>query len=630
MEEAYFRTGLISEVFVVFKILGLALQLVLQRILAIFQSPVWTDTTSLLKVLEAVRECNDRDVGRSTQSLVPHQSDIPVPYQDHSFEGHQTPTSERENDCSNITQNSAETDDQLNRDTLVPETPRSTNPKFPHYVTSTPSTVLNCSLESLKSSDSVLKSRNNTFGSETTSTFTFATPEEIQHSNVLTSESSILNENTSSPSINVESSEKYSHIIVGALSANLDISNPSVSGPIHVEKREILARKLVDQCEGRKRQNEEKKSSVMPDQRRAITKAGSGFFENPLKTDPTVQFPFQSNPSSDPHVPLAFQKPFLLQQTISHEEIEEPSSTYRTKKPDPQHPLTRSSALHPFGSSAMPCEEYINAAWGPDAQLSQLHSFESGNYNRHYHGAQYSRSEIPEAQQCLQRYSTLNPSRWRSVDSEEPHYPFTRRGIPEAMRYTMPKTSESYSLGAHNFNSTYHRAKYPRGGSSEVQRRRYQGANKVGIGRAQSQLNALPFPSRSYASMAASNLIKHWAPSRIERILETRRLMLKPSSVPSLPKETFERICREGTICEDNGCYYMIFKVNTQSAQGRGYHIKYVTSQNLDGTCNFSPDDNGRPTAGGKCRHYRPLSSTDTIIEWLASLPRPEDMDNIK
>ncbi|GFY77362.1 hypothetical protein TNIN_5361 [Trichonephila inaurata madagascariensis] len=581
-------------------------------------------TASLLKVLEVVRECNDRDVEENTQSLVPHQSDVPVPDQGLSFQDHQTPTSERENECSNIAQNSAETDDQLNRDTLVPETPRSTNPMFPHYATSTTSTVLKCSFESLKSSDSVLKSRNKIFGSETASTSTFTTPEEIQHSNVLRSDSSILNENTSS------ASEKYPHIVAGTRSANLDICNPSVSGPVHVEKHEIPVRKLVgpsrSQFEGRKRQNEKTEISVMPDQRRAITKSGSRFFENPPKTDPKVQFPFQSNPSSDPYLPLAFQKPFFLQQTKSLEETGELSSTNRTKKHDPRYPLTRSSALHPFGSSAMPCKEYNNAAWGPDVYTAgQLHSFESGNYNRHYHGAQYSKSEIPEAQRGLQRSSTLNPSRWRSVDSEEPHYPFKRRGIPEVVRYSMPKTSESCSLGAHNFNSTYHRAKCPRGGSSAVQRRRYEG-----VGTAQDQLNALPFTSRSYASVVASNININWAPSIRGKILESRRLMLKPSSIPSLPKETFDRICREGIICEDNGCFYMIFKVNTQFTHGREYHIKYVTSQNLDGTCNFSSDDNGRPTAGVTCRHYRPHSSTQAIIEWLMSLPRPEDMDKIR
>ncbi|GFR03952.1 hypothetical protein TNCT_224071 [Trichonephila clavata] len=596
-------------------------------------------TAGLLKVLEVVRDCNDLDVEGNTHSLVPHQSDVSVPDQGLSSQGYQTPTSERKNDrCSNIAQNSAEMDNKLNPDIVVPESPRSTNPKFPHYTTPTTSTTLNLSLKSFKSNDSVLESQNKTFGSEVASTSAFTTTDKIQHSSVLTNESSILNKNTSSASVNAEYSEKYPNIIVGTLSTNLNSSNPSVSDPNH-ENHEIPVRKLVEdfkslnfrlrdsgpsrsQLDGRKRKNEEKKNSVVPHQARAITKRGSGSFENLPKSDPTIQFPFPSNPAYDPFLPLAFQKPCSLKQTKFYEGILEPS-TYGTKKPDPQYPLTRSSALHPFVAphAIIPLQGYNNAACGPNihtaAQLSQLYSFESGNFNKLYH----------EAQRCLHRSSTSNPSRLRFVASEEPRYPFTRRGIPEAVRYTMPKTSESCFLGARNFNPTYHRTKHPRGGSYEVQRCRHQGTDTAGFKIAENQLNALSIPSRSYASVATSIIDINWAPSIRGKIIETGRLMLKPSFIPSLSKEMFEKICREGIICEDNGCYYMVFKVNNPSTHGREYHVRYVTSQNLDGTYNFNPDDNGRPTAGVK---WLMPSSTHVIMKWLMSLPRPEDMDKIR
>lgn len=526
--------------------------------------------------------------------------------------------------------------EEQNPDILTFESDESTDSKLPHSTTPAKSTLI-CSSKSLRSFEYVPKSElselflSKTFKSADASPSTNQISDEVQ---------------------NLESSEKYAYIAVDEQSMNIDVSNPSVIfGPIRKGKHEkfvppltiqkfredIKSRKVplrISSLPGFQLEGKEKKEGRKTFQSSTILKEKSLFFSSPSKRESTPnQFSSLSIPLDKRNLPRTVQKqPFSLQQMKPQRASNTIVETFdnETKKADPQLSLIGRSAMHPFGinHSDISCQGDNNAAHRTNTLTAAKSNVLCQSHNVCYPRAEYPRVLMPEAQRYAQRASTSYPLRSRYINSQRTQRP--KGGVPEVLRFNLPRASESYSLGASCFHNSNHRGKIPRGGASEIRHNSqrasgscttslrnahtgYQGADIVRGGIVHNTLNVL-LP-RSYASVATSNIFWN-TPNNRETFVETKQYQLDPSFISLLPEEIFEKVCRERIICESGGYYYIIFKVNSKctNRHKREYHIKYIARK---------PLDDGISTT--ECDY-----NFTEVIKWLESLPSPEKMDTIR
>ncbi|GFT01336.1 hypothetical protein NPIL_34421 [Nephila pilipes] len=558
---------------------------------------------------EAKTEYHACSAAASSQSSLPHQNQD----QRFSFEDLQESESESKSSCfTNTPQNSAylkEMHGKLNQNTFDSETPRSTDSKSPNYATFATPYDLSCITELLRSSffalNSDLSSQNKETFISTTSTNQIL--DEIPKTNVLPSESL--------PDLAP---------VIGP-----DLSENTFKAPIDVDFPDA-------QFEAREKRN----TSLLLDHTTAIPEIRSSFRENPVKHETTLsQLDFQSNesykPNPSPKVQTQISFPrgtgsfgtsnnFQRFPTYGigspHPNFIPPRhQTPRTLTPQEETEIRRISGAHPeFGF-----EQGITRPDGQAAEPVVSHSATSFGAIRS--GIPYQdHSNVLIRQYLLKAPYTkaLNTARSHgSVTNNHYKGPYYRRGgTAVSHQYNLPRYARSYASGA-SYSSPYyhgtnrHESKIPEG--LPPYKIRQQGTEIAGGGLPMNQLNALPDPS--YSSVLP-NYVNSFGPNIIRgRILETEKNVLKRSFIPYLDVESFEEICREKIVCEDDGYFFILSKINSGhiSKRNHQFQIWYITSQNLDGTFNFSP--NGVPRRGLK-RDCTLRSKEEIIKEWLESL----------